>query len=304
MTSGNKKIVVAPEGQGMRLDIFLASRLDQTRAKTQKLIKDRLVLVNEKSKTPHYQIKSGDKIVVKKPKQVGKELKEPEVEIIFQNKDFVVVNKPAGLIVHPPHEDYAEPTLTDILIKKFPEIKKVGEKHRPGIVHRLDKEVSGLMVVARNNISYEYLKNEFRAQNIKKIYTGLVHGKTKNDFGEISFKVARKTKGGKMVARPQSQIGKEALTFWRVLKRFKNYTLLEVELKTGRTHQIRVHFKAIGHPLAGDPLYKTKKIGKVQPPRLFLHSTILGFYNLNKEWMEFKSELPQELNNFLQTLKS
>lgn len=301
---GNKKFIIKEEDQAMRLDVFLASQMDLSRSQVQKIIKQELVQVNDKIKTPHYALRPGDKVVVKKPKAVQRNISQPEVEVVFLNKDFVVVNKPAGLVVHSPHDDYSGPTLTDWLIKKFPQVKKVGEKERPGIVHRLDKEVSGLMVAARNPASYDFLKNEFREQKVKKIYTGLVLGKTKSDFGEISFKIARAKHGARMAARPQTQQGKEALTFWRVLKRYKTHTLLEIELKTGRTHQIRAHFHAFGYPLAADPLYKPKKIPRVQPPRLFLHSTVLGFYNLNKEWLELRSELPPELNHFLLTLKN
>ena len=298
----NKKISVKEEDAGMRLDVFLASKMDLTRGKTQKIIKQENIFVNDEIKTPHYIIKKGDKINIIKEEDEKKKMAEPKIEIVFLNKDFIVLDKPAGLVVHPPHENYDQITLVDILCKKFPEIKKIGKISRPGIVHRLDKEVSGLMVVARNRESFDFLISEFKARRVKKIYTGLAHGKLKEEFGEINFKIARKAGGGRMAARPKNQEGREALTFWRVLKYYKNFTLLQIEIRTGRTHQIRVHLHALGHPLAGDPLYKPKKLGKIIAPRLFLHSSNLGFYNLNKEWMEFKRDLPPELNNFLKNL--
>lgn len=288
----------------MRLDVYLAAMSDQTRSQIQKLINEGLVLVNEKIKYPHYKVKPDEIIEIKQKKEARKNEKEHQLKIIFQNKDFIVIDKSSGLIVHPPHARSKETALTDLLVKDFPEIKNVGEKTRPGIVHRLDKEVSGLMAATRNTEAYEFLKTEFKERRVKKIYTGLVHGKLRESQGEISFKIARGVKGGRMAARPKSQEGKEALTFYRVIKKFTNFTLVEIELKTGRTHQIRAHFHALGHPLAGDPLYKPKRAGKILPPRIFLHSTILGFNNLNNEWLEFTSPLPEELEQFLTDLKT
>ncbi|MBU0649297.1 RluA family pseudouridine synthase [Patescibacteria group bacterium] len=302
MRWGDKKISVKAEDAGVRLDVFLAAKLGMARARTQKMIKRGDVWVNDKIKTPHYAIKDDDQIRVAKQKSGPEKTVAPKIEIIFSNKDFIVLNKPAGLVTHPPHENYGQTTLTDILCKKFPEIKKVGQASRPGIVHRLDRDVSGLMVIARNRESFDFLKSEFKARRVKKIYTGLVHGKLKEEFGEISFKIAHKTRSGRMAARPENQEGREALTFWRVLKHYKKFTLLQIEIRTGRTHQIRVHLHALGHPLAGDPLYRPKKTGKIVAPRLILHASNLGFYNLNKEWMEFDSPLPLELDNFLKNL--
>ncbi|NIP32939.1 RluA family pseudouridine synthase [Candidatus Saccharibacteria bacterium] len=294
---------VTKEDSGMRLDIFLASMTEQTRSRTQKLIKEELVFVNDKIKSPHYKIKEGDiiQIVEKRIELIPQE--EFELNVVFQNKDFIVIDKPSGIIVHPPHQPFDKITLVDLLVKKFPEIMQVGEKERPGIVHRLDKDVSGLMVVARNKDAFEYLKKEFKTGNIKKIYTGLVMGKVKKQTGEIALRIGRSARSKRMAARPESQEGKEALTYFRVTKKFTNSTLLEIELKTGRTHQIRAHFHAIGHPLAGDPLYKPKRVGKIVPPRIFLHSATLGFNNMDQDWVEFDSPLPDDLQDYLKELK-
>lgn len=300
--SNPKKFIVKQDDQGLRLDIFLAAKMDKTRSQVQKIIKDGKILVNNKAKTPHYAVRTGDIIKVLPP-PTAKPATPSKLETVFVNSDFIVINKPAGLVVHPPDKSFKEVSLSQMLVERFPEIKSVGEKNRPGIVHRLDKEVSGLMVTARNQTAFDFLKNEFAQRRVKKFYTGLVIGRIKNDFGEIKFKIAHKVKGGRMAARPQEQAGKEAITFWRVLKRFKNFTLLEIEIKTGRTHQIRVHLHALGHPLAGDPLYKLKKPSKIIAPRLFLHSSTLGFNNMNQEWMEFNSDLPDELKNALENIK-
>lgn len=298
-----QKFTVTNESVNIRLDVYLAGAIDETRSQTQKLIKRGLVLVNDRVKAPHYAIKEGDKIIIKKEKQEKTKTEKFKLNIVFKNKDLIVIEKQSGIIVHPPHKPFDKTTLTDLLVKKFSEIKSVGESMRPGIVHRLDKDVSGLMVVARNKLAFEHLKNEFKLGNVKKFYTGLVFGKVKDDTGKITLRIARSSRSKRMAARPESQEGKEALTFYRVKKRFTNATLLEIELKTGRTHQIRAHFQAIGHPLVGDPLYKPKKSSKNVSPRIFLHSTILGFNNLNNEWLEFDSPLPDDLGEYLNELK-
>ena len=296
------KIKVTGDGAGERLDVFLAAQTGKTRSQIQKANSKGLILVNDKNKNDHYKLINDDVIVIKKEIIVKEKIKW-KLDIVFKNSDLVVIDKPAGLIVHPPQDDFTGTSLADLLVKKFPEIKKVGEKNRPGIVHRLDKGVSGLMMAARTNGAYNFLKKEFASGGVKKIYTGLVHGKVKDDSGEICLKIARSTHGKRMAARPQSQEGKEAVTLFRVKKRFTNYTLLEIEIKTGRTHQIRAHFHALGHAIAGDPLYKAKQAGKNIPDRIFLHSTRLGFNDLGRGWLEFESPLPQDLEDFLKTLK-
>jgi len=298
-----KKFVIKKDDANIRLDVYLAGAMDETRSQTQKLIKRGLVLVNDRVKAPHYAVKGGDEIKIKEPKLEKAKPEKAKLNIVFKNKDLVVIDKQSGIIVHPPHKPFDKTTISDLLVKKFSEIKSVGENMRPGIVHRLDKDVSGLMVAARNKLAFEHLKNEFKQGNVKKIYTGLVFGKVKNQTGEISLKIGRSKSSKRMAARPEGQEGKEALTFYRVIKKFTNATLLEIELKTGRTHQIRAHFHAIGHPLFGDPLYKPKKSSKNISPRIFLHSTILGFHNLNNEWLEFNSPLPDDLNEYLNELK-
>lgn len=244
----------------------------------------------------------------------------PEPEIISDTPDYLVINKPAGLAVHA-GGNLQEPTLADWLIAKYPKIKNVGDDPiRPGLVHRLDKEVSGLMVVAKNAKSFENLKNQFKDREINKEYVALVHGKLHNDDGVINFPITRSKDGYKMAALPanttelltrrhpkgrdQGNIAgwfksRTALTEFTVLKKFVNYTLLRVNIKTGRTHQIRVHFFAYGHPLVGDSLYctpKTKaKNKKINLGRVFLVADHLSFRDLKGETRSFKIDLPPEL---------
>ncbi|NLZ74566.1 RNA pseudouridine synthase [Candidatus Falkowbacteria bacterium] len=249
-------------------------------------------------------------------------------EIISETKDYLVINKPAGLAVHG-GGNIKEVTLADLLIKRYPEIKTVGDNSlRPGIVHRLDKEVSGLMVIAKNQETFLHLKNQFKDRDVNKEYLALVHGKILNDSGEINFPIKRSQAGHKMAALPNNAVNllsrrhptsrdqgniegffkaREAITLYTVIQRFINFTLVQVNIKTGRTHQIRVHFFALGHPLVGDSLYfnKKAKIRNQKNPlgRIFLVATKLSFKDLKGESKNFSLEMPSELTEFLKTIK-
>ena len=249
-------------------------------------------------------------------------------EIIFENQDYLVINKPAGLAVHG-GGNIKEPTLADFLIARYPEIAQVGDDPiRPGLVHRLDKEVSGLMVIAKNNETFEHLKNQFKDRDVNKQYIALVHGKMTTDYGEINFPIKRSREGYKMAAMPLNTVdllsrrkptdrdqgnldgifkAREAITEYNVIKRFINYTLLQVKIKTGRTHQIRVHFFALGHPLVGDNLYYNKKSKvqnlKINLGRIFLFANKLSFKNRAGETQDFSLEMPLELAEFIKNLK-
>ena len=245
-------------------------------------------------------------------------------EIIFEDEDCLVINKPAGLPVHG-GGNITEETLADLLIKKYPNIKDVGDDPtRPGIVHRLDKEVSGLMVIAKNQASFDNLKKQFKKREINKEYIGLVYGNVSIEEGEINFPIKRAATGYKMAAMPIQNIdllsrktptsrdqgniegsfkSRDALTTYKTIKKFVNYTLLSIKIKTGRTHQIRVHFFAYGHPLVGDPLYNTKKTRikneKLKLGRVFLMACHLSFKDLKNEKKDFKIDLSEDLKKFL-----
>jgi 23S rRNA pseudouridine1911/1915/1917 synthase len=244
--------------------------------------------------------------------------------VIFEDNNYLVINKPAGLAVHG-GGNLKEATLADWLIKFYPEIKKVGDDPaRPGLIHRLDKDVSGLMVIAKTQAAFDNLKEQFKNREINKEYIALVYGQVVNETGEINFPIKRARAGYKMAALPlktanlltrpnpknrdQGNIAgffkaKEAITEFKILKKFVNYTLLRVKIKTGRTHQIRVHFFAYGHPLVGDNLYSTKKTKeknkKLQLGRVFLVASHLSFHDLAGEKRDFKIDLPTELKNWL-----
>jgi 23S rRNA pseudouridine1911/1915/1917 synthase len=244
--------------------------------------------------------------------QSGDQREQP-IEIIFETPDYLVINKPEGLLVHPDNV-HPEKTLVDWLIKKYPSVKKVYDKDnkigktRPGIVHRLDRDVSGLMVLAKTQSMFDFLKNQFKDRTIKKEYLALVYGVVSLNDGRIERVLYRSKKTGIMVASTdENAIGKEAVTEFEVIKRFQHFTLLKIKLLTGRTHQIRVHLKSIGHSILGDKLYLTRDIRlkhkKVTAPNIFLLSCNLGFFDLANTWQEFKLKEPKWWTEYLKTLK-
>jgi len=298
-----KEIQVEEVGAKKRLDKFLALEFPEfSRSHLQKLNEDGLILVNDKKVPSHYFLKTGDciKIDLICPKKIDLSPdRQTKLDIVFENDDFLVINKPTGLVVHPALS-YKEKTLVNQLLAYYPEIKNVGEDPlRPGIVHRLDKEVSGLLVIAKNQKSHEHLKKQFQEHRVKKEYLALVYGIMKEKRGMINFKITR-GKSGKMVAKPLAEEGKEALTEFEVMKYARNKTLVLLKPQTGRTHQLRAHLKAIGHPIVGDPLYKLRKLKiKNEPSRILLHARTLGFYDLKNKWLEFNSPMPAEFKKFI-----
>ncbi len=232
-----------------------------------------------------------------------------KIKIIEETDDYLIVYKPFGLTVHKPNEKYPFPTLADFLVLKYPEIKNVGDDSimRPGIVHRLDKDTSGLMIVCRNQDSFEYYKKLFKKRTIHKKYYVLVHGLVSQDLTIDKPIVRSKTDGSKFcvsVGKTANDKAKQAVTEIEVLKKYKDFTLLSAKPKTGRTHQIRVHLQSISRVVAGDTLYKPKK-SKIpnKLDRLFLHAYFLKFKDRNGEKKEYKIGLPKNLYNFINNLQ-
>lgn len=304
-----------------RLDIFLSNKLKISRSQIKKLIDNNQVTINSQTATKTGElVRATDKVVINKPVAVKKlTVKEEKVKkekfkinIIKETPDYLVIEKPYGLLTHSTEKNEPD-SLASMLAKKYPELKKVGEdKKRPGIVHRLDKEASGLLVVARTQPMFEHLKNQFKNRTVEKEYLALAHGKTSKDFDKINFPLERGRNVERMSALPATKngetntLGKEALTEFDVEKRFINFTLLKVKIHTGRMHQIRAHLLAYNHPIVGDPLYRQKKRKDKWDKicgRLFLHCVRLAFFDRNGEKQEFNSALPQTLSDFLLLLK-
>ena len=307
-----KKYVVPEHEAGERLDVWLAQQdADRSRTAFQKLIKEGGVLVNGKKAKAHLVVKENDVVEVEgasKKKATDKNGAEiPEVRIVDETPDFLVIEKPSGLLVHPAPSQKTS-TLIDFLLKHDPKIKGVGEaKERPGIVHRLDREASGLMVVAKSKKMFEHLKKQFQAHDITKEYLALVYGKVVKDFDTIKTAIGRKKGHGRMSARAKAQEGdKDAVSHFDVLERFPQATLVKVRTETGRMHQVRVHMKSIGHSLVGDSLYGTPKqeTTSLRNVRLFLHAAALGFTDLEGKRHEYRSELPPDLHQVIETLRS
>lgn len=327
----NTKFTVETEDNNKRLDIFLVEKLEVSRSQAQKIISENLILVNDKlpAKTG-VQLKKGHVVVVnektaKDKKTVAKEKSTAssaaqiklEPKVIAATTDYVVIEKPSGLLSHPTMAGETV-SVAGWASKKYPGVKKVGDDPavRPGIVHRLDKEASGLMVIARTQKMFDHLKEQFKNRTVEKEYLALVHDQVAKDWEILNFPIARSETSDRMAARPirtnetgqNDKIGeneKEAKTEFLVEKRFVNFTLLRVTLHTGRMHQIRVHMLAYNHPLVGDPLYiqkKRKRAADNKLGRLFLHSTKLSFTDLKGDKQTFESPLPGELQEFLTQL--
>lgn len=318
---------ISEENSGERLDKFLVKKFpEKSRTKIQKEILEMAVLVNGKNTSVHHFIKMGDEITltpsVSPPHEgemvgvIGDHVS-LEPHILYEDADVVVLEKPTGLLVH--ETSRKEPdTLATWLVKKYPSIKNVGEKYRAGIVHRLDKDVSGIMAVAKTQKMYEHLKKQFKKRSVTKEYIALVYGVPLQHSGKINLPIGRNPKG-KFVAHPKTQKKKllakdrSAVTLYSVRERIKNFSVFEIQILTGRTHQIRAHLSHLGHPIVGDKEYGpkksfhkmfSKKIKVINAPRIMLHSHILEFKGLDGKLKKFQSPLPKEFKNFIDQLKS
>lgn len=297
-----KEIKISDKVKPQRLDVYLSDKLSLSRAQVQKLIQKKYILINQKETKASYKLKGGEKISIEFPKPEKLKL-EPEnipLQILYQDKDFVVISKPKGIVVHP-GAGVKKGTLVSGLLHHCKDLSSIGGVLRPGIVHRLDKETSGVLIVAKTNSAHLNLSSQFSQRKIKKIYWALVHGDIKENQGKIILPIGRHLKNRKKMAVVPR--GRTAQTNWKVLKRYKDYTLLELQLLTGRTHQIRVHLNHIGHPVAGDPTYgKRKNLWGLKTQ--FLHAKTIGFHHPKTgKYMEFSADLSEALIEILEKLK-
>jgi len=295
--------ITLSHGAGRRLDVFLSAHLSElSRAQIQKLISDQKVRLNSTWTKPSHKLKEGDIVEVE-----GRELSRrsslvPEdipLDIIHSDKQIIVLNKPAGLVVHP-GAGVENGTLVNALIHYFPGIERVGHPERPGIVHRLDKETSGVMVIARTDKAYTELKRQFKAREVEKVYMGLVRGHVQVPDGRIDWALGRHPRHRQRISI-RTKKPKPALTLYSVKKTFPDFTLLEIKPVTGRTHQIRVHFAASGHPIVGDARYGGKDTARKRQ-RLFLHAWHIVFtHPVSKTLLEFYAPLPPEFQDIIRS---
>jgi 23S rRNA pseudouridine1911/1915/1917 synthase len=301
-----EEFVVGPEGgEGKRLDVFLTEKTPAlTRSQIRKLLDEGAVRVSGAARRASYKLRDGDAVVFEY-EIPGPERLEPQdipLKILYADEDIIVLDKPAGLVVHPGAGN-ASGTLANALLHHFPETASVGPPDRPGIVHRLDKDTSGIMVAARSARAYESLVGQFRRKEVWKTYLGLVWGGITAPEGRIDWPIGRHASEGKKIS-VRSRHPKDAETFFKVLQTFRDTTLLEIRPVTGRTHQIRVHLAAAGHPVAGDALYGRKKAAK-KFPRLFLHAHTISFIHpRTDERLTFISQLPPDLEAVLEKLSN
>lgn len=297
--------IYVDEDDNERLDYYLSTELNEvSRTYIQKLIKDKLVEVNGLEKKSSYLVKEGDKIIVNLPKPKELEIV-PEnlpLDIIYQDDDIVVVNKSQDMVVHPAPGNYTG-TLVNALLYHIDSLSSINGVIRPGIVHRLDKDTSGILIVAKNDISHRALSEQLKDRNVYREYIALLNGVLKNDKGTINAPIGRDPNNRKKM-KVISTNSKEAITHYEVNKRYNKYTLVKAVLETGRTHQIRVHFSYINHSVVGDPVYSNGK-NEFNLNKQLLHARKVGIIHpRTKEYMEFECDVPQNFKEVLKKLDS
>ncbi len=297
---------VIKEDKDQRLDVYLTSKLGLSRVRIQNLIKSNEVTLNDKTGVkPHHKIKSKDRIVINLPLPEDFNITPEDIplQVLYEDEDLIVINKPAGMIVHPTHKIKSGTLINALLAYTEGKLSAIGAPLRPGVVHRLDKDTSGVIVVAKNDRAYWGLSKQFSSHTINRFYLALVHGIMEQDKGEVKIPIGRPFKGG-VGMKAKGRLQREAITYFKVKKRFNSgYSLLEVKLATGRTHQIRVHLSYIGHQVVGDKRYGKKREPEMK--RQALHSFLLGFYHpITNKYMEFRSLLPEDISQFINKLNS
>ncbi len=303
-----RELVVDAGGDGRRIDHYLSrAGVSFSRAQVQRMIRDGDVLVNGAPCKQSHRLKKGDvlTVTVRRRAEQTASAEDIPLDIVYEDDDIVVVNKPAGMVVHPAAGNYSG-TLVNALLHHFGALSKAGGELRPGIVHRLDKDTSGLMIVAKNDRAHVLLAKEIKDRLVEKRYIALVHGRMPKDSGTIEARIGRNPRHRKRMAviTSEKHRSKEAMTRYRVVSEFRNYSLVELSLITGRTHQIRVHLSSIGHPIVGDSTYG-RASNEFGAKRQMLHAASLRFsHPVTGKMMEFRSDLPEDISAAVKRLES
>lgn len=290
---------------GMRLDTYIASKLNTlSRTMIQRLIENGEILVNGKIKKISYKVQLGDilEINIPKPRETDIKAENIPLDIVYEDNDIIVVNKPKGMVVHPANGNL-DGTLVNALMSICKDsLSGIGGEIRPGIVHRLDKDTSGLLIIAKNDTAHINMSNQIKNREVKKIYIALVRGIVGEDEATINMPIGRSTKDRKKMDVRKD--GKEAITHFKVLKRYGKYTLLEIKIDTGRTHQIRVHLSEIGHPVIGDMVYSNGK-NEFGVEGQMLHAKSLNFkHPITGKEIHLEAELPNYFKDILNKLEN
>lgn len=297
-----KKLIVKEESN-KRIDAYIQNQINEySRTCIQRLLEEEKITVNGKKVKASYKVQVGDEIQIEeeKPKEIGLKAQEIPLEIIYEDKDIIVINKPKGMVVHPANGNPDGTLVNAVMAICKDSLSGIGGEIRPGIVHRLDKDTSGIIIVAKNDKAHITLSEQIKNHEIKKTYIALVHGVIKENNATIDMPIARSKKDRKKMAVDRD--GKNAITHFKVLKRTEKYTLLEVQIETGRTHQIRVHLSYIGHPLVGDEVYSNGK-NEWNVKGQCLHAKSLEFtHPITGKKMYLEAELPKYLKNIIEEL--
>ena len=298
-----KKVIVTQDGENIRIDSYLSSKIEElSRVAIQRLIEKEKILVNGKKIKPSYKVQNGDEITIEeeKPEKIELKAQDIPIEVIYEDSDIIVVNKPKGLVVHPANGNPDGTLVNAIMAICKDSLSGIGGKIRPGIVHRLDKDTSGILIVAKNDKAHMILSEQIKNHEVEKTYIALVRGIVKENEATINMPIGRSTKDRKKMAVVKT--GKPAVTHFKVLKRYDNYSLLEVKIETGRTHQIRVHLSQIGYPVVGDTTYSSGK-NEWNEVGQCLHAKSLKFIHptTGKE-MFLEAPLPEYFEKILKEL--
>ncbi len=309
MVIKKQNLVVSAADAGQRIDSFAAQSTGMSRSRAARHVEDGLVLVNGKSVKPSAKLRLGDEVSIRLPEPAPDDTLIPEdipLCILFRDEHLVVIDKPAGLVVYPA-AGHRSGTLMNALRHLVGPLSAPGGPLRPGVVHRLDKDTSGVMVVALDDAAYYSLVEQFRARTIQREYRALVFGCPRTEAGEIDAQIGRSTADRKKMS-VRSRQGKEARTSWKLLRKLNEAAFVSAKLGTGRTHQIRVHFLSLGHPVLGDRTYGEKTSimqnnKRISFPRQMLHAVSLGFLHpVSNEWISFESPLPEDMEKALMEL--
>lgn len=299
------EFLVKPQNNNIRIDKFLAEQMpDRTRSFLQKLIKDNQVLVNKEPVKSNYKISTGDLISIHIP-----EIKDPEIlaediplDILYEDKDIIIVNKSKQMVVHPAPGHYSCTLVNALMFHCGEELSGINGELRPGIVHRIDMDTTGSLVICKNDMAHQSLSEQLKVHSIKRVYEAIVHGNFKEDSGTIHAPIGRHPQDRKKMST-HAKVSRDAITHYQVLRRFGNYTYIQCQLETGRTHQIRVHMASIGHPILGDQVYGPKKCPFPSLQGQSLHAKTLGIIHPRTgEYLEVNAPLPDYFLKLLEIL--
>lgn len=298
-----ERIILTADKNFDRLDAFVAENTDVSRSRAVKLIENKEITLNGKAVNKKASVKAGDTVEIILPDAVPLEAKAENIplDILYEDNDLLVVNKPKGMVVHPAAGNF-EGTLVNALLSHCKDsLSGIGGVMRPGIIHRIDKNTSGLLMVAKNDNSHQHLAAQIKEHSFIREYEAIVYGNLKNDSGTVNQPIGRHPVKRKQMAVVYTN-SKPAVTHYEVIARYNGFTHVRCKLETGRTHQIRVHMAFLGHPIAGDEVYGPKKVIKELSGQC-LHAKKLGFIHPNGEYLEFESELPEYFTNFISKIK-